>query len=322
MREPTYSHALLRSWRFVWHNKITWIFGLLALLIGQFGLNHFIGQLILLGTGNQSTLSFFSWPSSWPVWQISTVEGGFLFAWLVVIMLALGILTVVVAILSQGALIAAVADYFKNETSPRLARAWHKSVRRFWPLLVLNVLQKIISGALWMLTFFILGSLHAETVPGFLGTIVVISVSGLLMLAVTAVTIYAAGYIVEYNFPLLAGIVEGFRLFSEHLLVTLELSILLVLCTLVLWAVVYMGSLLILVPAWFIWVAAGFTGSLGLFAVGFVVELFLFAVMLAIVGAIFNAFMTSAWMYFFMRMHHQGLGSRIFNLVERVVRTN
>jgi hypothetical protein len=61
---------------------------------------------------------------------------------------------------------------------------------------------------------------------------------------------------------------------------------------------------------------------MGLFAVGFVVELFLFAVMLAIVGAIFNAFMTSAWMYFFMRMHHQGLGSRIFNLVERVVRTN
>ncbi len=322
MHEPTYSHALLKSWRFVWHNKITWIFGLVALLVGQFGLNHFIGQLLLLGTNTSAPINPFSWPESWPVWQITTVEQGFLFSWLVVIMLAVAVLVLVVAVLGQGALIAAAADYFKNETSPRLARAWHKSVRRFWPLLALNGMQKIVSGALWVVTFYLLSNFRAETVGGFLATVLVISVAGLGMLAVSAVTIYAAGYIVEYNFPLLAGIAEGLRLLEEHLLVSLELSLLLVLCNVGLLGAVYMGALLVLVPSWFIWVAAGFTGSFGLFTLGLIVGLFLFGLLIGVVGAIFNAFTTSTWMYFFMRMHHQGVGSRIIHFVERAVRLN
>ncbi len=322
MREPSYGRALLKSWRFVWHNKIVWIFGLLALLVGQFGLNHFVGQLFLLGTNTASPISFISWPASWPVWQITTVEEGLLFSWLLVIMLAIGVLALVMGVLSQGALIAAAADYFKNETPPRLARAWHKSVRRFWPLLSLNIIQKIISGGLWVVTFYLLSIFKAETVSGFFATVITIGIAGLLMLAVSAVTIYAAGYIVEYNFSLLAGLVEGFRLFEEHVLVSLELSLILVACSLALYGVVYIGALLTLIPSWFIWVTAGFTGSFGLFAVGLVVAVFLFGVLVAILGALFNAFTTSAWMYFFMRMHHQGVASRIINFVERTIRVN
>jgi hypothetical protein len=202
MREPTYSRALLKSWRFTWHNKITWIFGLLALIVGQFGLNHFVGQLLLLGTNTQNPANIFSWPASWPVWHITTVEQGLLFGWLVIIVLAVAVLAIVVAILSQGALIAAAADYFKNETPPRLTRAWHKSVRRFWPLLGINCIQKIVSGGLWVITFYLLSIFQAETVSGFLATVITIALAGLLMLAISAVTIYAAGYIVEYNFSL------------------------------------------------------------------------------------------------------------------------
>ncbi len=322
MREPTYGRALLKSWRFVWHNKIIWIFGLLALLVGQFGLNHFIGQLLLLGSNTAAPGSLFAWPDSWPVWQITTVEQGLLFSWLLVIALAIGVLAVVMGVLSQGALIASAADYFKNETPPRLSRAWHKSVRRFWPLLSLNIIQKIISGGIWVLTFYLLSIFKAETVSGFCATVITIGVAGLLMLTVTAVTIYAAGYIVEYNFSLLAGLVEGLRLFEEHVLVSLEVSLILVACTLALYGVVYVGALLTLIPSWFIWVTAGFTGSFGLFAVGMVVALFLFGIMVAVLGAIFNAFTTSTWMYFFMRMHHQGVASRIINFVERTIRVN
>jgi hypothetical protein len=237
-------------------------------------------------------------------------------------MVALGVLAVVMAILGQGALITAIADYFKNETSPRLARAWHKSVRRFWPLLALNVIEKIISSALWVVTFYALNSFQAEGVGGFFLTVITIAIAGLLMLSVSAVTIYAAGYIVEYNFSLLAGISEGLRLFEEHLLVSLELSVLLVFCNIIVLGVVYLGALLTLVPSWFIWVTAGFTGSLGLVAFGFVVAIFLFGIMVAFLGAVFNAFTTSVWMYYFMRMHHQGVSSRIINFMERAVRSN
>ena len=49
MNEPQYTDALKNSWSFVWHHKILWGFGILAMFIGQFGLGDFLGKIWLSG---------------------------------------------------------------------------------------------------------------------------------------------------------------------------------------------------------------------------------------------------------------------------------
>jgi integral membrane sensor domain MASE1 len=39
----------------------------------------------------------------------------------------------------------------------------------------------------------------------------------------------------------------------------------------------------------------------------------LFFIVAALIGGILNAFVTSAWMYLFMKMDHEGVGSKILH---------
>ncbi len=86
MREPSYSEAISKAWHLVWHNKVLWVFGLLSLVLGQFGLNNFIGQLFALGSSTDvSDGPWWNWPASWPRIHIGTAADALLFSWLLVI---------------------------------------------------------------------------------------------------------------------------------------------------------------------------------------------------------------------------------------------
>ncbi len=323
MREPRYSEALTKAWHLVWHNKVLWVFGLLSIVLGQFGLNNFIGQLLALGsTTDPSEGPWWNWPASWPVIQIGTPADAWLFSWVFVILLAVVVLVVVAAVLSQGALIVAAADYFKNETRPNLRKAWRKGVRHGWRLFALNLVQKIFLAGILVTVIAVTQAINADSLVGFAAVVMALGLATLLALAVSTVTVYAAGYMVEYEQPWFASLWQGVQLLDQHLLVSFELSVLLLLCNAFLIGAVVLGSFVVVVPSFFLWVTAGLTGHLALLSVGFVIAFFLFLLLVVFCGALFNAFTTSAWMFLFMRMHHQGLKSRLWYWIERVVRRN
>ncbi len=323
MSEPRYTEALSKAWHLVWHNKVLWVFGLLSLVLGQFGLNNFIGQLVALGGATDvSEAPWWSWPASWPVIHIGTAADALLFSWVLVILLAVGVFVLVGAVLSQGALIVAAADYFKNETKPNLRKAWRKGVRHFWRLLALNVVQKLFLGAILVSVVSLTRLISPDTFLGFSAVVIILGGATLLALAVSAVTIYATGYLVEYEQPFFTSLWRGVQLLDEHLLVSLELSILLLLSNALLVGVLVLGSFVVVVPSMLLWLTAGLTGYTALLSVGFVIAFFLFMLLVMCSGAAFNAFTTSAWMFLFMRMHRQGLKSRVWYWLERVVRRN
>lgn len=323
MSEPRYSEAISKAWQLVWHNKVLWIFGLLSLLLGQFGLNNFIGQLAALGSASDVTdAPWWSWPATWPMIHIGSAADALIFSWILVIVVAIFVLFIVAAVLSQGALIVAAADYFKNSTRPNVHKAWRKGVRHFWRLLALNVAQKVVLAGILVGVVMITRAINAESFLGFMGVVIVLGVATLLALAVSTVTMYAAGYVVEFEQSFFSALWHGAQLFDGHLLVSLELSILLLLCNALLIGAIVIGSFVVVVPAAILWVTAGLTGHLGLLSVGFVITFFLFLLIVVLAGALFNAFTTSAWMFLFMRMHHQGLKSRLWFWLERLARRN
>lgn len=314
MSEPTYRQTLSHTWSLVWHHKILWIFGLLSVLLGQFGLDNFLGQMVTLGSGKKvltglSGLSFAPFfRGEAAVWSV----------WLIFILAAIFILVVTVSVVAEGALIASAGSWFKVKKSPNLTKAWHVGAKHFWPLLVLNVLKKIIFLVLLFLVCVAakyaatMGSNYYETFLSF-----IFSVGIFLALVVSATTIYAAGFIVVEREDFVTGLRRGWKLLQGHFLVSLELSLMFLAFDALLVTLIVLGAVWFFIPSFVFTIAAGVTGFTGLIYVGLILSKILFLVGLALLGAIHNAFITSAWIYLFMKMHREGLVSRLLHLFRK-----
>jgi hypothetical protein len=314
MLEPTYRQALARAWHLVWHNKILWIFGLLSVLIGPFGINSFIGNLAVALNRPAARENY-----SQILKVLVEAKSAPWMAWILVLGLALVVLVVFLAVAAQGALIATVAENLKKKTVPNLEKAWHKGVKHFWRLLFLNILKRAVLGAL-LLAVAVGFALAPETKAGFAWTIAILSGGLLLGLAIVATGIYSAGYIVEEQRGLWRSILKGGKLFANHFLVSLELSILLVMCDVLVIVGVIIASTLALIPSFVLSIVAGLTSATALITVGIILSSVIFIILAALIGGIYNAFTTSAWIYLFMKMHREGVVSRILHYTRRMMK--
>lgn len=312
MSQPIYRSVFTAAWELAWKHKILWIFGLLSLFVGQFGLGNFIGHLVnwterIAGGYNWMQGHNFSLPEL-------TLPGAIGLIWLFSIMLALGVLVLVVAVISQGALTAATCDWNKKGKLDSLGKAWHKGAKRFWPVLGVNVLEKLALGV--TLALFIVAFSGFVDYAGWAGVVLqslVFLLVLLLAMAFSAIKIYAIGYAVEDNKKFGAALAAGYRLFSHHLLVSLELSFLTVLINWAAYTVIVIGGAVLAVPAAIAFAAAGLTGAKVLLLLGSVMGAALFMLFLAILGALFNTFMTGVWISAFMKMKNEGVWPRLWH---------
>lgn len=306
MKEPTYRQALRAAWELTGHNKMLWIFGLLAALAGQFGFSNFLGRLVAVLTENQGVGAIIGYAGFWRGWSLVGA------VWLAIMGAAIGILLLVVSVIAQGAIIAAAAGWFKKKATPNLTRAWHRGAKHFWRLLGLAVLKKIILIIILIITTYVVSNL--TFVPGassFLSAIIFLAL-GMAGGALTSVVyIYAAGYVVEEEMGLGEAIRRGWQLLSRHLLVSLELLVIIELVTMLAIIILFMALSWFVFPFLLIGQAGALTASYFLVTLGTAGAIVVLLGAIALGGGIFNAFATSAWIYLFMHMHHNGLASRI-----------
>ncbi len=307
MREPIYRQALSHSWKLVWHNKILWIFGLLAALVGQFGINNFVGKLAVAISTNISLSDYFL-GTYWKVQGWGTL----LLAWLAVIAAAVCIITILAAVAAQGAIIAAALDWYKKKKTDSLKKAWHRGTKHFWKLFFLNVIKR----AVFFLVILAVVSLIRNTGASNMTYSLIFFILGtFIALIVSTVTIYAAGYVVEDESGLIEAIIKGWNLFAGHMLVSLELSLIFFVFDVILVAVTLALSTLVLIPTFVLSLVAGFTGLTGLITVGIFISLIIFILFIVLIGSVYNAFTISAWTYMFMKMHREGVRSRVLHFL-------
>lgn len=312
MHEPTYREAIKQAWHLTWNHKILWIFGLLSLFLGQLGLGDFAGHLSRQMEGRFWIMRL----SSFHIVDLRTALG---IVWIAGILIGLFLLLLLASVISQGALLSAAGEWFKIKKIPSGTILWGRGVKHFWPLLIINCLRRflllaLIFGAvyLWLPLLSTFALSHAAVAT------VILSVEIFLAMVISSVSIYALGYIEIDNANFLVAIKKGWTLFRRHLLVSVELCLLILCLNALLILAALAASTLLLIPALLIWLVVGFTGYGWLFGIGSAINLLLLIAFLAVIGAIFNAFSTSAWMYLFMKMHKEGLGSRIFHVFRRL----
>ncbi len=311
MEEPIYGRALRRASQLVLHHKILWVFGVLSLLLGQLGWNNFVGSLSVF-SGESSTFSSYFLAFPWTeVWQGSNI---FWSLWLMIVLLAVSLLVIVLSVVSEGALIAAATSWYKGVKNIKIDEAWHKGAKHFWRLFVVHFVKKFFLVSLLVFVNSLVATLSfSKSFSSTLMIVVVVAVSLFAALLISTTGVFAAGYVVESELPALKSIQKGFQLFKEHVLVSLELSLILLFIQAVIVLIFVATSTWILFPLFSLTIVGGLTESLAVIMVGFFISVALFFLAAALVGGVLNAFATSAWMYLFMKMHHEGVASRILS---------
>lgn len=327
MKEPTYSQAVHASWQLAWRHKSLWAFGLFAMLLGQLGLVDLVFKVLFVSrTATSPSLGDYLWwlvhPSTWTGWGGSVnmaADGWIWLAWLVLTMLALGAMILFVAVVSQGALVYVAARHAKH---PALAidetKAWHQGVTHFWRLLGLNIVRKLMMGAVSLLLLAaVLPAVYSPSPLNKLFLVLLVILAILVGLVISFLLVYAACYVVVEEYRLPQALREAWRLFVRHPFVSLEVGGIVILANLLLAflavvAVVYILFLPILVT----YFMAVWFGSAAFMQFGMVLGYALFILCMVVGSALFTVFTTSVWSYLFTKMHRHGLTSRLFHFIK------
>lgn len=304
----------------VWHNTSLWLLGLLsALFAGSFGLSNFLAQLTAtMSTGGQAGwLLFFNFPSL----GVSKISAVLWLIWLTGVMLALAFAVIYVSVTAKTSLLIATADYYIKKAMPKLGKIWNEGLKYFWNILAIEALRKIILclivvifGCIWIVFPF------SDSIANMIIDITALALAVLVGWTVSALSVYTAGYTVIDNKSFGASFRRAWGLFHNHLLVSFEISALLTILDLLLIVVFLVIVYFAFIPSLFIWIIAGAFSSAAIALLGTVVGFIILILIFAILGAIYNTFYTSVWMYLFMKMHHEGVLSRGFHHLGRLIK--
>lgn len=320
MHKPLYREALSRSWRLVWDHKLVWVYGLFAAFLGQLGI---LELLVNVGYASTSYALYPSWlsiPKFWrlqdfaPLWRLPPDQ--FVWALFLFVMLAgLALVMLFVSLISQGALIKSAAQSAKGGGFfPRIGKAWHAGVAHVWRLFFIQVFKKC---ALLLLTVVVgwatlNAAVEATTSVGdvlvFFGVFLLAILVGL---AVSFLAVYAACYVVVEEFPLFQAVAAAWKLFMGHSLVSIEVGLIVLLLNVLVGALAVVGLFVSFLPSIFLWAIAAATLNSALFVTAFGIGAVLFTLCIFFLGAVLTAYTTATWTYLFMKMHKEGIVSRI-----------
>lgn len=313
MKEPNYGEAISHAWKLVWHHKILWALGILAMFVGQFGLGDFVGKIWVFGERLISgtvqinyLLAFFALDKglNW--------LGIINFICLFLAGIVLAAVIVFISITAQGALMAAAIEGYKNSALKDFGKFWKAGVKHFWKLLVANLVVKILLAVLLVFLFAswkILFGVHGFwAMPAMTLTLALVLFLGLV---VSAWFIYTVGHIMSENRDIVSAAKLGWKMFSKHILVSVELSVVLFFFGILLLGFILLVFTLLYLPAVLVGLLGAWLNSLALLIVGVVFGSVLAVVFLVLVGGMFNAFTVSAWAYMFVLMHREGIGSHL-----------
>ncbi len=321
MQEPTFRQALSRSWQLVAHKKSLWIFGLLSALIGQMGLSDFVGMLYKTSNENFKPYNFsllFSFVNSFNWHQVSVI---LLMLWLIGIFLLLFIAVIFIATSARGAIIAYAIHWYKKDSILPLEDAWNKGVKNVLPLLSVTVMGRGLQLAIiYLFSVLALKLVQIGTLSSSLLFILVGGISLFAALVVEAVSIYTSGYLMLENKSLKKSLINGWNLFLSHLVVSLELGLVLVLTSAIFLGIIVYGSFAAFLPSMLMWIVAGVTGFKFLIGFGIYTGVVLYVALVLVVAGIYNAFVTCSWMFLFMKMHHEGVASRVIHFFKNLFR--
>ena len=321
-----YRTIFKQSWQITRQTKYLWFFGLFTLM-AFLGNEGEMNLLFRMFSFQPSDAAFPGWQSFWHSGLFSKqgiINSGHLlskdpfqvvsivFTWLLIIALAIFIVWLVniclAGLVNNSALIIS-----KKKAS--FEEGIQVGMRKFWPVFTFNLLLKIIAFLLF--TPFVIIALAPETITLNLIYVLLFVVFVPLIMSVSFVIRYAIAYSVIKNKKFGRALGSGWDLFVRNWLVSLEFAILLFFINAAVLFAIFIFVLFMFTPVYFMLLVAQKLFSLAGFWL-MVVGIFIISlILLALVGAIFAVFQTTAWINLFVILESRGGTSKVLRFFGR-----
>jgi hypothetical protein len=326
---PFYRLILKRSLAVSWKFKWLWIFGFFAAFLGNGNLYEFLfGMYNNLSSGqsffftitqyaNSGLLGMISFGRLQHLWQtdISAFSMG-----LFIMLMSFCFLAVMIslAVICQGALARGViGNDQKKKVS--LKQSFNDGLEKFWPILELNFITKVVFIGFLLLLVYIVANLMPGT---FWIDSIIIVVSFIVFIVCGIViyflTLYGTAFIVLRDKKVFDALKEAWHVFRKNILLNLEMGLLLFIINVV---AVISGIILlfiILAPFILLYFMLVFTGSAFGLTVISIVMILVFVAGLVLFGAWYNTFQMGAWLILFEELALNPVKSKTLRLFEHV----
>lgn len=322
MKIPLYRHALIHGWDMATKHKLLWIFGLFAAFLGQMGLLDLVVNTTLVKE------EYVFYPLLFDIRELFGVlvqlfeniglagSAWIWVVWLMIFFAAAKLLFVFVSTVSQGALIDANAQQGRGRKKKELdtSRAWDKGVSHFWRLLFLNMVKRGVIMLLAAAVGFAMFNVIENGGTGDTALFIVLFVLSMIVgMVLSFLVIYAAGYVVIEEYAFGDACRAAWRLFVDHWLVSLEVSVLMLVANIIVGILAALGLVLFVGEMAIVWAGTLLIGSSVVQQVGFFLGTMLIVLYWAFLGSTLMVFTTSVWMDLFMKMHKKGIKSRVLH---------
>jgi hypothetical protein len=245
--------------------------------------------------------------------------------WLVVLsLILLAILTVgfiFFAVSAQGGLIFAAKKLSRPIGKTDLKTAWREGMKKFWHLLIFNLLGQILIFILLFLAGLpVFLNIGGERGVGYLFSFISFLVFVPLALVVSFVMIYGLNYIVLKKADIREAFHESFSLFKNFWLQSLEFALIILGLNLLL--VLAFGFIFLSLFLPFLILGSGLFllfGVIGLW-INVIILISLCFIVFVLVGSIFAAFQMVAWTLFYLKISKGKFPSKLFRILEPIFR--
>jgi len=323
-----YRNILKQAWRITWHNKYLWFFGIFAALLGSSGEYEMLWRQ-LSNDGGQTTPIFqqvaqtgvFSRQVFSNLTQIMTEDAMSLLLVLLIglAILVLFIFTVWLVIISQIAIVnnaAAIIDKKKINFQAGI----NNGLKNFWPVLGLNILVKAIIYVIFLiisLPIILSTDMTSVLTANFL-YIVAFIIFIPVVFALSFIIKYAIAYVVIRRSNFIDSLKQGWRLFIDNWLISLEMAFILFFINLAVGFTAIISILILAIPFLFLGFIFYYLASF----IGFWLIVILAGICLLLIiilsGAILSVFQIGSWISLFVELINNGGKSKLIRVVEKI----
>lgn len=326
---PYYRPILKRAWNISLRNKWLWVLGFFAAFIG----NGSIYEALLRSFNNISegrsvfytlkeysqtgVLGMISWSKLQALWAADAGAFG-MSVFTIFILLAIFALLISLGVISQVGIIKGTIDIDQNKKTD-FKKSFAMGVDRFWPVLELNVVTKVILFGFLMLIAYFVSLIHfaGDTANQilYISSFVIFIILGII---IYFLTVYGTAFVVLRKQGPFEALKKAWRLFKKNIVLNLEMGLLLFVVSIVVALMFFLLCFIILAPfvlLYFIFLLSGTKAAMMFMGV---IIIALFVVVLLLVGSWFSAFQLGAWAVLFEELETKGGHSKVKRIVARL----
>ncbi len=327
-----YRKILSQAWKITWHNKYLWFFGLFAALLGNGGEYEILarglrgesGQSLFPSLNNIIATGVFSKRTLSNIGDLILTNPSSLIMILVIGLTILSLIGFLIwlTIVSQ---IAIVNNSFRITAGKRgdFKDGVFVGVRKFWPVLGLNILIKLVIFVAFLLISLPLTSVlmsQTETISANLFYVLAFIIFVPVAIALSFMIKYAIAYVVIKGNYFTEAVRAGWKLFVQNWLISIEMAFILFFINFIVGLAVVLSILILAIPFLFLAFVFYYFISILFFWVIIIIALICFFMIILLGGSLLATFQISSWTSLFIELIGRGGTSKIARIMSKVMK--